>query len=395
MKNEKAVLIRFNLLQVLYWCGFASMASFCSAFMLYKGMSNTHLGIVMALYMLSSFVGQLFWSGLCDKLRTNRNFFILNEVFVLVVYWLIWLFSDNFTMLYVFYPLLGFVLVPLSSNLDAWVLKCFAHRPEVYARSKGWSSGGFAIFMLVYGKLIDLWGYQIMPLFGTVFIGITVVVALLQPDAPVSEDKKQKDVQLKDIGKLAKSFVFVFIVILWMCIGFAASPIYNMKIVVLNSVGGDVSHQGYDSFFTCFFQLPFFFLAGQLRKIPQHIRLLVGATGALAMAVVDLLARTPTAVIFGSLLWGVGYSIIFPTVREIVEDTVDPAVKTTAHGICDAVNGSLAGIISLLYVGGLIDKAGTAPVFIICIVFSAVALLLCVLYSVRTVRNSRKQRSAS
>ena len=60
MKNEKAVLLRFNLLQILYWCGLASMGSFVSAFMLSKGMSNTRLSIILALYMLCAFVGQFF-----------------------------------------------------------------------------------------------------------------------------------------------------------------------------------------------------------------------------------------------------------------------------------------------------------------------------------------------
>ena len=389
MKNEKAVLLRFNMLQVFYWCGLASMGSFVSAFMLSKGMSNTRLSLILALYMLGAFVGQFFWGSLSDKLQTNKKFFIMNEAFVLLLYYLIYIFSDNFLLVNIFYPLLGFVIVPQASNLDSWILKCFAHRPQVYGPARGWASAGFAVFMLIYGNLINSWGYRIMPWFATAIVGTAIVIALLQPDSPVVPGSSRGGIKLKDIGNLARSGIYMFIIALVFFIGMGQAPVSNMKIVVLESVGGNVSHQGYDSFFLCIFQLPFFFLAGQLRRIPKHTRLLFGALGALGMGLCDLLATSPAMVITGSVLWGAGYSIMLPTVREIVSENVDPALTTTAHGVCDAVLGSLAGIISLLYVGKLIDAAGTAPVFAICICLSGVAMVMSIIYFVKAIRKNR------
>lgn len=389
MKNEKAVLMRFNLLQVLYWCGLAAMGSFVSAFMISKGMSNTRLSIMLALYMLCAFVGQFFWGSLSDKKQTNKKFFILNEIFVLVIYYLIYIFSDNFLLVNIFYPLLGFVIVPQASNLDSWILKCFAHRPQVYGPARGWASAGFAVFMLVYGNLINSWGYHIMPWFATVIVGGAILVAFLQPDSPVVEGSSRGGIKLKDIGALAKSPIYMYIIVLMLFIGLTMSPVSNMKIVVLESVGGNVSHQGIDSFFLCFFQLPFFFLSGLIRRIPQRTRILLGSCGSLIMSILDLLATSPVMVIAGSVFHGIGYSILLPTVREIVEQKVDPAIKTTAHGVCDAVYASLAGIVSLLYVGGLIDAAGTTPVFIISICTGSVALLLGITYFIKTLRNLR------
>ncbi len=389
MKNENAVLKRFNLLQILYWCGLASMGSYCSAFMISKGMSNTRLSIMLALYMLMAFVGQFFWGSLSDKKRTNKKFFILNECFVLLLYYLIYIFSDNFLLVNIFYALLGFVIVPQASNLDSWILKCFAHRPQVYGPARGWASAGFAVFMLLYGQLIQRLGYGIMPWFATVIVGGAIVVALLQPDSPVVEGSSKGGIKFKDIAALTKSPVYMYIIVLMLFIGLTMSPVMNMKIVVLESVGGNVSHQGIDSFFLCFFQLPFFFLAGLVRKIPQRTRILLGSCGSLIMVILDLLAVSPAMVIAGSVFHGVGYSILLPTIREIVEQKVDPAIKTTAHGLCDAVYGSLAGIVSLLYVGSLIDAAGTTPVFIISICTGSVALILGIVYFVKTLRKLR------
>ncbi len=383
MKNENTVLIRFNMLQVFYWCGLASMGSFVSAFMLSKGMSNTRLSIMLSLYMLCAFIGQFFWGGLCDKLRTNKKIFILCEFWVLALYYLIYIFSDNFILVNIFYPILGFVVVPVAVILDSWILKCFTHRPQVFGPARGWASAGFAFFMLIYAQMIQRLGYGIMPWFATVIVGAAILIAFLQPDVPVTENIGKGGIKLQDIGNLAKSPTFVFIVILMLFIGLAMSPVSNMKIVILESVGGSVSHQGIDSFFLCFFQLPFLFLSGLVRRIPQRIRIILGSSGALIMAILDLLATSPVMVITGTVFLGVSYSILLPTVREIVEQKVDPSIKTTAHGICDAVYGSLSGIISLLYVGSLIDTVGTTPVFIICICIGLVALGLAVTYSIR------------
>ena len=305
---------------------------------------------------------------------------------MLALYYLIYAFSDNFLLVNIFYPLLGFVIVPQASNLDSWILKCFAHRPQVFGPARGWASAGFAVFMLIYGKLIQHFGYGIMPWFATAIVGGAILVAFMQPDSPVVEGSGKGGIKLKDIASLTKSPIYMFIIVLMLFIGLTMSPVMNMKIVILESVGGDVSHQGIDSFFLCFFQLPFFFLTGMVRKIPQRTRILLGSSGALIMAILDLLAVSPAMVIAGSVFHGVGYSILLPTVREIVEQKIDPAIKTTAHGVCDAVYGSLAGIVSLLYVGGLIDAAGTTPVFIISICTGSVALTLGLTYFIKSLR---------
>jgi MFS family permease len=378
LKNEKWVLIRFNLIQVLYWCGFASMAAFVSAFMLSKGMSNTQLSLMLAIYMLCAFVGQFFWGSICDKLKTNKKIFILGEILVLALYYLIYKFSNDFSVVMILYPILGFVMVPLPSNLDAWLLKCFVHRPEVYGPARGWASMGFAVFMLIYGNIIAGIGYHVMPAFATVFIVTTIILSSMQPDSPEPEGERAA-LKLRDIGKLTKIKPYMFIIVLLLFTGLAIAPINNMKIVVLENVGGTVVHQGYDSFFMCVAQLPFFFLAGKIRKIPQNIRLLLSAAGPMCMILINFFAASPYMVILASVFNAISYSILLPTIREITEASTDKALRTTAHGIADAVFQSLAGMVSLLYVGSLMDNVGMSAVFIICICFQSVALILAVI----------------
>lgn len=375
MKNERAVLIKFNALQVSYWWSFASMPAFITAFLLSKGMSNTELSLLLAVYMLFAFLGQFFWGAVCDKLRTNKKIFILSNILVLTLNLLIYVFAGNTVLIAVFYPLLGFVMVPIPSNLDAWLLKCFAHRPQVYGPARGWSSIGYAVFMLGYGMLISNLGYWIMPIFVTVLTVSTVIIALTQPDSPPPEGPKAA-FKIKDIGKLIHIKPYMYLIVILLFTGLAVAPINNMKIVVLESVGGNVSHQGFDSFFMCLCQFPFFFLAGKLRFLSQKMRLLLAAGGTMIMIVMNLFAFSPYMVIAASCFNAISYSILLPTMREITEANVDPTLRTTAHGVTDAVYQSLAGMIALLYGGAVMDNFGMKILFTVCIVMQAVPLIM-------------------
>lgn len=381
MENERAVQLKFYLLQVTHWCGFGAMASFIAAFLLSNGMEKTQFSIMMAIYMLMAFLGQFVWGSICDSRQANKKVFMLTEMLVLVLYYLIYFFSNNIAFIYVLYPLLGFVLIPISSNLDSWLLKCFVHKPSVYGPSRGCSALGFGVFCLFYGKIISAVGYQIMPFVATGFIAATILIALTQPEAPSAPGSSAaKKMSAKDIAALVKIPIYILLIVMLFLIGISLSPIGNMKIVILENVGGTVEHQGYDSFFGCLVQTPFFFLAAKLKKIPQNLRILMASSSVVLMIGIDMFAKSPYVVIAADMFYFVGYSILLPTYREITENVVPANIKTTAHGLCDAVFASLAGVIALSCSGPLMDSVGVDSVIKICFAICCVGFAMSLVF---------------
>ena len=53
---------------------------------------------------------------------------------------------------------------------------------------------------------------------------------------------------------------------------------------------------------------------------------------------------------------------IVPTMREITEENVEGTLKNTAHSLTDAMFGSFAGVVALLYSGTLMDRFGARSV---------------------------------
>lgn len=375
MTRETKVLIRFIALQITYWCGYAAMPAFIGAFLLSRGISNTHLSLLIALFMLCAFAGQFFWGGMCDRLHTNRRIFLLGSAATLALNLAIYALADHFAAVAVLYSLLGFTLTPLASNLDSWILKCFAHRPRVYGQSRGWASLAYGVFMLFYGALLSRAGYRVMPVAVSLWTAATLCLALLQPDSP-SVSSGERTARPTGARDLLRSRSYLFILIFLLFSGLAATPVANLKIVILNSVGGTVRHQGYDSFFMCLLQFPFFLFADRLKRIPARLRLLLAAIGPMAMLCMDSAAVTPAMVILASAFNSIAYSILLPTTREITATSVDPALINTANGITDAVYASFAGVISLLYVGAVIDRFGVRVMLGLCIAIQLVPILL-------------------
>jgi MFS transporter, PPP family, 3-phenylpropionic acid transporter len=375
--NERAILIKFNVLQVSYWWSFAAMPAYIGAYLLSKGLSYTQLSLLLSAYMLLSFLGQFFWGSVCDSLQTNKKVFILGNFLVLWLNFAIFYLADHLPAIAVLYPLLGFTMAPLPSNLDTWLLKSFAHRTEVYGPARGWGSLGFALFMLFYGPLINRVGYWVMPIFSAALILITVGVALSLPDSPPPEGHRSA-FRVRDIGKLMGIKPYLFLVVLLLFSGLATAPIGNMKIAILKSVGGNVSHQGYDFFFMCMFQLPFFFLAGRIRRINRKLRFVAATIGPMLMILCNYLAASPGLIIAGSAFNAISFSIMLPTMREITEENVDIRLRTTANGITDAVFQSLAGMMSLLYVGSIMDRFGMKVVFAISLAIQVIPIAMAV-----------------
>ena len=373
METETKILLRFYSLEVTYWLSFGSFTAYAGAFVLSKGMSPSMLSVMLAGYMLCAFFGQFFWGSLCDQLNTNKKIFRIGNLLLLLLYVCIY-FSSSLTLTIVLYGMLGFVQPPLASNLDTWLLKSFRHRPQVYGPARGCASLGFALFMLGFGYLIQQQGFYVMPISAFFFIMMNLLISSFIPDSPklVSGSK----MSVKDIGALSKVPRYVFLLIVLFFLGFAISPLNNLKIILLTRVGGNISNQGFDSFIACFSQFPFFFLAGKLSRFKVNHRLLLCSILPLCSMIITFLAVSPTMVIIGSVITAISYGILLPTTREIVIKNVSASLQTTGHGVSDAIYGSFSGVLSLVMVGQIIDNYGIKIVLLICMTLQSVAIVM-------------------
>ncbi len=362
MENvNRNLLIRFSILDGIFWAFYAAFVGYISTYLLSCGMSNTVLSIMLAVFMLTSFIGAFFWGNLCDRLRSNKKIFIPAFSVAILLSLLIFYFaSRNIWISTILYPIFGFISSPLGSNLDAWMLRTFHQNAATYGKARSVGSVGYAVTALVMGLLINRFGYQLIPIGSLLTGGIVLILAALMKEVPMEviqkENHKVNPMKLLSI----KPYVFMLIIIFFT--GLSISPINNLKIIILQSVGGDVGILGIDSFLGVMVQALFIFSSGMLRRLSTNLRLFLVALCVLIPMILTFTATSSFMIILGTIINNISYGIMLPTTREITEKSVSDDLKNTAHALSDAMYGSFAGIIALLYSGTMMDHFGAKSV---------------------------------
>ena len=360
MTNEK-LLVRFSLFDGLYWAWNATFCGFITTYMLKCGMDSTMLSLVLAAFMLLSFLGAFFWGGQCDKLQTNKKVFLVafaaSTLLAFVTYFLA---GDMLLVAALIYPVTGFLISPLGANVDGWMLREFHFDAALYGRARAIGSAGYAVAMLAVGQVINQLGFFMLPVcFGLLSL-LVFFIAVSSKESPYGT--KARTLKPANPAGLLKIGPFLFLLLILFFTGLAISPVNNLKNVLLESVGGDVGTIGIDAFLGVMLQAFFIFISGKLSRMDKNFRLFLVAFTILLTMVCVIVASSPVFIIVGTLFSNASYGIMLPTMREITEDTVPEELKNTARSLTDAVFGNFAGILALLYGGWMMDSFGAKSV---------------------------------
>lgn len=370
MKNES--FLKYGIMDGLFYAWCASYTGFITSYFLACGLSAASLSSMLAVYMATCFAGALFWGRICDKRKTNRKVFLTSFAAVIVIAGVITAIAPlNIRLAIILYPLMGFMLSSLGSNLDSWMLRSFHKDGTLYGKARAMGSFGYALMALAAGFIINHYGFGMIQIMQIATGVLTLIMAYTLKELPFEEGNQNQ----KNSGSarlLTASPLYMILIVLLFLGGLAVSPVNNMKTVFIQNVGGDVSMLGIDSFIGVTLQAVLIFVSGKFTKIPVKVRLLIMSSALLIDTMLVYFATNPFMVILGSIFWNISFSVMLPTQREIVEKHVDPSVRNIAHNIADAAYNNFSAILALSYSGILINTFG---VRMIALVGSAIMLL--------------------
>jgi len=362
----------FSALEITFWGFHASFIAFASAYMLSRGVSNTTVSLLLSGFLLAAFAGSVIFGGLCDRYQTNKRVFMPCMLFVYVLTLIIYVHAGNVPVLSVCYPLLGFFFQPQGANVDAWVLSHYDHDQGIYGKIRSMPSLFYAVICAGMGKLISRFGYQVMPVCATGFMLLMIVCAAVLPDAHAAA-APQTRLSARDVRRLFASAPYRRLIVLLFLIGLAIAPVNNLKIVLLENVGGDVSHVGLDSFVSALTQVPFIAMAGLLSL---RLRFMAMAFLPLTTILLVRFAASPAMIFAGSFFYNVAYGVLLVTMREVTERFVSEDLRNLGHNLSDAVFSSFSGVISLMCAGAIVDRLGVSAMVTICALIAVIPAVL-------------------
>ena len=356
MKNEG--FMKYGLMDGLFYAWCAVFSGFITSYFLACGLTASALSRMLAVYMITCFAGALFWGRICDRLKTNRKVFIGSFLTVVIIAAVItWLAPMNISAAVMLYPVMGFMLSSLGSNLDAWMLRSFHKDGSLYGKARAIGSLGYSLSALLAGMVINTFGYGMIQVLQIAAGALTLLAAVLIHEIPF-ENEKKKEQNSGSLNLLTKSPLYMILIVLLFLGGLAVSPVNNMKTVFIQNAGGDVSMLGLDSFIGVTLQAVLIFISGRFTRIPVKVRLLIMSAALFADMLLVYNATTPLMIMMGSIFWNISFSVMLPTQREVVEKYVDPSVRNIAHNIADAAYNNFSAVIALSCSGMMIDHFG-------------------------------------
>ena len=379
MSTTKPSFAKFCALEALHWAVMAAVQGLMSTYMSVSGMPDAVLSTVQACYLTAAFAGALFWGGRIDEAGSHRRFFVLGVAASMVTCVATCLLIGNYLLCGVAYAAYGFMVAPVATNLDAWVMDSFPERADAAGRARSFATGGYAHCMLLYGQLIKFFGYGVIWVAACVAVPPTIALALTQPDAiRAGAKQKREKVGPAQVASLMRIPPYALLVVVVFLNGFAISPLNYMRTVVLQNVGADVSYIGFDSFVGCLAQLPFLVFSGYWLRFPKERRLLAGIALPFGYAVLTAFCHQPVTSTLAFMLNNTSFGILYPSMREITRESVPEELFNSASSLIDVCYGQLPGIISLLAAGPLLSVFGIRGLSFACAAAQAVTLAVLV-----------------
>ena len=90
----------------------------------------------------------------------------------------------------VLFGVLGFIQLPMATIMDTWILKYHHDTPGDYGPIRAWGSFAYAIFVVLYGGMLERYGFFIMPYTGLELFILIILIASATPDVPGQSKEK-------------------------------------------------------------------------------------------------------------------------------------------------------------------------------------------------------------
>ena len=388
MKKRKYI-ICFALIQIGYWVYYATFGGYITALLVENGISNTGLSIAVLGYQACAFGGSFLLGKICDRIQSNKKPVLILSAATMLFSIILTRFSGNNQVVAGIYAAIGLVFGPAISCIDAWILHAFHGDETLYGELRAMGPFSLAVGMLIQGFMIERNGYGIMIWGGVISTGIVLIAGILIPDAASTVKRRKRSSQ--NLNVLLHNREYSGLLLVLFLIGMAVAPVNNMKVSILRNLGGQVGWYGADNFFGIMMQVPVLLLAGKLHHFSWKIRYLVLGILPAGMLLLDLLAVHPAMVILGTCINNIAYAVQVLTMREVTETCVAEGQKNLGHTLMDAVYGCMAGMLSAVYAGTVMDRAGMRAMFVICLAIEAIACVMVIRYYMQHSRKMQKK----
>ncbi|AZS15755.1 MFS transporter [Paenibacillus lutimineralis] len=167
---------------------FALLSMFIPFLPLYfsdRGLSETQIGTIIGIGGFITLIAQPLWGMISDRLRTIRKVLLLLVICCTVTGYSLYS-TDNYPLILLFVMLTYFFLMPIDPLTESLNFRVAESEGISYGSLRTYGALGYAVMSLAAGFLMTEYGSRSLGITFAALGLISLVVAFLMPDAPVS-----------------------------------------------------------------------------------------------------------------------------------------------------------------------------------------------------------------
>lgn len=374
----------------IYWMYYGIIASFASAFLLWRGFGNAQIGFIAALGNLAAVLIQPFLANLADK-DGRLSVFALTEILTLVLALLSTglffchradfltaaLFVSAFALTMIIQPFCNALYPKLEET--GYIIR--------FGLCRGFGSFSYSVFMILLALLTAHFSMGILPLAGLSILLIFFYILRRTSDLYRQSMTRQKkdggasglggrnaEVDFSAFVRRHRFFILSGAGVLGVFFSNAVLNIYMAQIVY--NVGGTEGEIGYICSLFGFMELPALLLFDRLTRRFSTAGMIRFASLAFAVRMlVCLMARSMGVLVLATLVQPFSFALFLPAMVKFINEIM--SVRESVRGQSFFTMTMTAAVIFAGLVGGLlIDRGGVRSLLLFATAVTLLGALL-------------------
>lgn len=371
----------FKTLYFFFFFTIAIFSGFTVAYLNSLGFNATQVGFFMSLLYFFGFLGQSITGYICDVKNTIKKVYLL---WMIILATLIFFFFKVHVPVKqaIFISIIGFFQSSVLALLDSWVLESNAAIKKNFGPIRAFGSIGWGISTLIFGRIIDRLGWNIIGVLYIVFAFIVLIIAYYIKDAKHEKhEEADGNLTITTLKELLKNKRYMQLITIFFLLYMSFHAVGMFSVILIENFGGNKSDIGLFLLVAAFSEVPILLNAKRImKKLNLPMLLVISSAFFLLRTLLTAFSNSVFSIILLSTLQMLSFSILVFIAKYLIDEVSPDNLKTSSQTIAMAVSGGLSGIISLNLSGYLADKLGIQNLLFVLTGLCTIALILSVRY---------------
>lgn len=387
--SMKRLDIHYALIQGIYWSIYASTTAYIVVLLKDRGFNNAEIGYINAARTSISVIAQILLSLFADKYKNIPLKYIIATmmIFTLISNMFFKITSLNFIEIFIIFLVFGISELSIISLMDSMALQFINNGISInYSACRGIGSISYAVLCIFLGKVVDLFGAEIIIKIHEVLIiaYIILLITFTTFKKKINEKKQNTSNILKMLSSNSR-YTFYLIGVIFTFAGYMG--VINFMSNLINNVGGNNTHLGIALFVMAICEVPMMiFLFPKLyRKIPADKLVFISMLIQVIRSILLIFAKSPNTIIRIQTLELMAYGLYVPASIHFINSIIDEdnCIKGQTLGM---MASSFGGTIGTALFGIILDKYNINFMLI----FSCIFTLIGVIFMYISIKLSKK-----